>query len=219
MGLFDFFKKKPVEQPKAQPVNYDTKPATSQPKPTSSQTPKTQPSSTKEFRGSSFERDLTQSVALTMNGMHITEQPILRFFYKDNGILEGITMSHLNDPQCDAIKAQNKTLYLSLLACHAMGCGGYVTLCQNKYKKSVSDFSLAEAMEINNAFRMTDPFELFLNTMGITPESGNKKCIDQIVRVGVNSALELLGEDVYKRENLSILMKVMYNAGITLIMR
>jgi len=165
-------------------------------------------------------RDLTQEAALCIYSMKITQQPILRFFKEGWGIAEGVIISHLNDPNVKMIKQQyGEDMYLSLLGCHALGAGGYVTLCQSRFKKSVSEFTQEESMKIRDAFLETDPYELFLNAMHISPDSGNKRCMDRIVQVCVGKAKELLGDDVCKDDNLADLMRVLYNAGITVVMR
>lgn len=165
-------------------------------------------------------RDLTQEVALCIHGMHITKQPILRFFKEGWGIAEGVIISHLNDPNVKMVKQQyGEGMYLMLLGCHALGAGGYVTLCQSRFNKSVSEFTQEEQMKIRDEFSATDPYELFLNTMRIPLDSNNKQCIDHIVQVCVAKAKEILGDDICKEENLADLMRVLYNAGITIVMR
>jgi len=167
-----------------------------------------------------FDRYLTQNVALCINKLKITEQPVLRFFKEGaDGILEGIIIAHLYDPQMEFIKMQNKRTYLMLLGGHALGCGGYVTLCQRKYGKSVSDFTTTEAEEIAQDFRDTDPYELFLRTMGFALDGNNKKCMDYIIQVAAQTSTETMGDEIYSTENLRVFMRVLFNAGITVVMR
>jgi len=165
-------------------------------------------------------RYITQNVAICINQMHITEQPVLRFFKEGaDGIITGFIYSHLNDPQLLAIKEQNKEMYLWLLCSHALGCGGYVTLCQRTFGKSVSDFSHSEAEQIAFAFRKTDTYELFLNTIGFPLDGNNKKCVDQIIRVAINSAKDAVGDNLFQNEYLDAMMRVLFNAGITVVLR
>ena len=167
-----------------------------------------------------LERYLTQNVALCINKLKITEQPILRFFKEGaDGIIEGITIAHLYDPQLELIKMQDKRMYLILLGCHALGCGGYVTLCQSKLGKSVSDFSTSDSEAIAQDFRDTDPYELFLKTMGFAMDGNNKRCIDYIIQVAAKIATESVGDDIYSAENLRVFMRVLFNAAITVVMR
>ncbi len=169
---------------------------------------------------SEFDRLLTQSIAITIYHMGITKQPILRFF-KDgtNAILTPFITMHLNNRDIENIKQQDKMTYLMLMGCHALGAGGYVTLCQNKYGKAAGDFNFQECAEILQDFNNTDAYELFLNTMGIKADSGNKQCLDQIVRVAGRTTEQLVGDTILQEEYLTTYMRVLFNAGITIVMR
>ena len=152
--------------------------------------------------------------------MKITSMPILKFFHNDKGIFEGIYQSHMKDPQVRMIrKAYGDDMYLNLLGCHALGVGAYVTLCQGKYDKPVEDFSMTEAMEINNAFHQTDPYELALKTLGVSLDGDNKKCLDRIIHVGMESYRNAAGSKTFDKSCLKSFMQVMYNAGITIVLR
>ena len=168
-----------------------------------------------------FVNMLTQEVAVYIYDLQITRQPLLRFFKADHGLRESVIRSHLSDPEVKAIKGKyGEQAYLSLLGCHALGAGGYITICQNKLGKSVDKFTDSDIAQIQNAFQETDIYELFLNTMGFALDGNNKHCMDAIVMTCVNSAAVKLGkQNACKDENVADLMRVLFNAGITVVMR
>lgn len=173
----------------------------------------------KRFTGTSLERELIQAVAICMNQLKITSMPVLQTFKNDNGIFEGIYRSHMNDPQVEILHKQyGDDFYFNLLGYHALGSGAYVTLCQSKYHKSVDEFSRPEFIEISNAFRQTDPYELALKTLGFNLDSENKKCLDHIVWVGMSAYRYNTGSRAFDKDLLRSYMQVMYNAGITVVL-
>lgn len=163
---------------------------------------------------------VTQNVAICMNSMKITKMPTLKFLYDDKGLFEGLLESHINDAEFNMVKsAYGKDMYLMLLGCHALGFGAYVTICQAYFKKPISDWTLTEANKVNSDIRETDPYELALNALGFPLESNNKKCLDHIVEVAGQTYLNATGASWDNKDNLKAFMKVLYNAGITLVMR
>ena len=174
----------------------------------------------KAYKGSDVERDVTQEVALCMNSLHITNMPVLKSFNNDRGIFEGFYISHIQDPRLESIKQTNGTdTYLRILACHALGAGAYVAVCQRKYQKPVEEFSVKEAMEINNDFHQTDPYELALTALRFDLNGTNKKCLDRVAVTGVEAYKSVAGSSVLDKDNLKSLMQVMFNAGVTLVYR
>lgn len=177
-------------------------------------------SSEKPFTGAEIERDVTQDVAICMNQLKVTSMPMLKFLRNDQGILEGLYLAYINDPQMEFIKqAEGADLYLLILACHALGAGAYVTLCQSKYKKHVNEFTIVELEEISNAFHETDPYELAITELGYAPDGNNKQCLDRIALVGVEAYKNSAGNKVLNKDCLRSLMQVMFNAGVTWVYR
>lgn len=192
MGFFDKFRKKqpPVEIPAEQ-----------------------------QFTGTSIERDVTQDVALCMNALKITTMPILKFLRNDNGICEGVYLSHMNDPNVQMVrKAYGDDMYLNLLGCHALGSGAYVTLCQGKYRKPVEQFTEEEIIEIRDAFHRTDPYELAIRSLGYALDGNNKKCLDQITMAGLKSYRNSAGASAFDKDCIKSYMQVMFNAGVTIVL-
>ena len=174
----------------------------------------------KRFKGSTIERDVTQEVALSIYSLKITDEPILKFFYDDKGIPDAIYLSHINDPNLDLIlQAEGEDSYLIILSCHALGAGAYITLCQEKYNKPVSEFSEKEHEEIALEIRQTDVYELAIKGLGFSVDGNNKKCLDKIALDGVNAYKQAAGNKTLDKENLRDFMRVMFNAGITIVMR
>lgn len=174
----------------------------------------------KQFTGTSIERDVTQDVAICMNALKITSMPILKFLKDDNGICEGVFLSHMNDPNVQMVrKAYGDEMYLNLLGCHALGSGAYVTLCQDKYKKPVEQFNENEIIKIRDAFHKTDPYELAIRALGYALDGNNKRCLDQITLVGVNAYRKAAGAKAFDEDYLKSYMQVMFNAGVTVVLR
>ncbi len=193
MGLFDMFRKK------TDSVEVSTEKATNIP---------------------SIERDVLQDVAMCIYSLKISSSPSLKFLNDDNGIFASVYQAHMDDPQLQAIRnAYGDNVYLNLLGCHALGAGAYVTLCQAKYKKSVDSFTSGERAEILSDFRRTDPYELALKALGFAPDGNNKKCLDHIVMVGMQSYRQAAGATVFNRDSLFVYMKVLFNAGVTIVLR
>lgn len=165
-----------------------------------------------------FQRDLIQEVALLMNAMGITSQPILKFFYNDQGIFEGIFLSHSTDPQMVALKRQNKDLYLTILGCHALGTAAYVAICQDSLNKPVDKFSQSELSMIAGTLHANDAYEVALNALNFSPESSGKKCLDTLVLRAISFTKQAVGEKIMDSSYQRVFMNVMYNAGVTLVM-
>ena len=127
----------------------------------------------------SFKRDLTQEVALYMQKAKITDAPILKFFYNDNGLFEANFLSIIDDPGILRIKRMMPQMYLTVIGTHALGTAVHIAKSQIKFHKPVEEFGMAEYKQLVNDFRMTDAYELALNELGIALDSNNKKVIEK----------------------------------------
>ncbi len=204
MGLLDFLKKKTEMHPQA----------SDRPDITSS------PTDNEKMSVIEFTRFLTETVALRVHDMKITSQPSLRYIMCGaEPFLDNLANLHFKENQRAVIKEYDKFAYLVLLSYHALGAGGYVILCQDKYNKPVQEFSDNEIAEIFNEFNENSPIDLFLNKMGIEKDSGNKKCLDKIVVNAVKLSNTLVGDDIFKKDYLDVLLTVMFNSGVTIVMR
>lgn len=90
---------------------------------------------------------------------------------------------------------------------------------QGKFKKPVSEFTIDEVRSILTDFCNNDAYELALNKLGISVDSQNKKVLDHIILVCINSAKESVGAEILNKNNLMAMMQVLFNAGVTLIMK
>jgi hypothetical protein len=155
-----------------------------------------------------------------MNEIKVTSMPVLQSFRSDSGIFESVYRSHMNDPKVEILHRQyGDDFYFNLLGYHALGSGIYATLCQAKYHKTVENFTQKELFEIFNAFRQTDPYELALKSLGFDMEGMGEKCLDHIVWVGMCTYRRHAGSKAFDKELLKSYMQVMYNAGITVVVR
>lgn len=164
-----------------------------------------------------FERDLIQEVALTMFRMNITKQPTLRFLNDDPGIFEDIFTIHQINSQVQMLAVQNPETYLMVLGCHALGTGVYTVISQLKYNKPVREFGETEINEIEETLCRTDAYEVAINALGFSPTGNNKKCLDAIVVNANAAARRLAGRKMFDVPYQKAYMKVLFNAGVTII--
>ena len=164
-----------------------------------------------------FERDLIQTVAITMFELKITKQPVLSFFHNDHGIFEEIFNSHTTDPELIVMEEFDLTTYLMVLGCHALGASAYVVISQKDFHKPLAEFGNVELQAISHNLNTTDPYELGLSALGYRPDGNNKKCLDHIVITANNAAQRLAGKNIHDKRYQKIYMQVLYNAGVTLI--
>lgn len=166
-----------------------------------------------------FNQDLVQNIAILMNKVKITKQPVLKFLYDDVGICSYYTQIVLDDPGMKKFAKQDFTTYLNILACHAFGAGVVTTLAQDKYKKPVQEFQEKEVREILLSLQQTDAYELALNMLRIPTDSANKNVLDNIVTFSTNAALKSYSRELHEDEYLKELIQVFFNAGVTMVMR
>ncbi len=204
MGLFDFFRKKTEMHPQA------------------SDRPENSPSATDKEKMTVIEytRYITETVALSAYEMKMTQQPSLRYFISGaEPFLNNLANLHYSENQKAAMLEFDKLTYLGALCFDALGAGGYIALCQSKYNKPVQEFSDNEIAEIKKEFKEKSPYELFLNKMGIIDNSGNKKCLERIIANAVRLSNNIVGDDILKKDYLDALLTVMFNVGVTVVMR
>ena len=64
-----------------------------------------------------------------------------------------------------------------------------------------------------------DPYELALNSLGISIDSNNKRVLDHVISTCDTKEKELTGNDAFNTENLKMLFQALFDAGVTLIMK
>ena len=171
-----------------------------------------------EINNSLF-RDLTQDVALYMHSVKITQQPILKFFHDDQGICKGLFVQHTTNPQLLQIKKMSDDTYLRVVGMHAFGAGVYVTALQGKLDKPIGQFSSNDLYTISRDFEQTDSYELALKVLQIPVDSKNKKVLDGIMETALETFKNCVGSAIMEPLNLGTYMQVLFNAGITMVLR
>lgn len=171
-----------------------------------------------EINNSLF-RDLTQDVALFMYSAKITQQPILKFFHDDQRICEGLFVQHTTNPQLLQIKNISDETYLRVVGMHAFGAGVYVTALQGELDKPIEQFSSNDLYTISKDFEQTDSYELSLKVLRIPVDSNNKKVLDFIIETALKTAKKTVGPAIMESLNLRTYMQVLFNAGITMVLR
>lgn len=169
--------------------------------------------------GDALFRDITQDVVTNMMSMRIIKTPELKFFFDDKGILEGLIQEHTTQEEVLDLKKQSDFTYMFVCGMHAFGAGAYVTIYQTKAQKPVSDFGQQELRKIALSFSMTDSYELALSAMGLDANSNNKKVFDKIIMDAIKLVMNSAGNNATSPDAIRQLMKVLYNAGITVVMR
>ena len=186
---------------------------------------KSEPKQNQTFSNQSYSmnqqvfRDVTQAVAMRMHEVGITNRPILTYIKNDQGLFETMFQQHITQQSTLALKQKSEDLYLAMLGMHALGMGMYVTLLQIDYKHPVEEFTSSELQNIIYAVQRTDAYELGLNRMGIPINSGNKKVLDHIISTGLMAAKASAGSKICNPENIKAYMQVMFNAGVTIVLK
>lgn len=164
-----------------------------------------------------FGRDLTSEAAIVLNTLKFTkDSPFLLTIKEDQGILEGLTYSHLNNPQLIILGKQNPDLYLTIIGSHLLGVGVYVAACQKKFGKSANEFGQNEMFEIRDAFNSMDVYELGLKMLEVDVNSNQKKAIDNAIVLIKDAAKKLYPNLKSEEEYLKEYMRVFYYVGVTL---
>ncbi len=203
MGLSDIFKKSDMHPT-----------ASDRPKITSS------PDDNETMSVIEYTRFLSETVAMRAYDMKLTSQPSLRYIMCGaEPFFDKLANLQYNENLMADLKELDKLTYLVFLSFQALGAGGYVILCQDKYNKLVEAFSDNEIAEIFKAFKEKSPFDLFLNKMGIAEDSGNKRCLDHIIANAVRLSNNIVADDILKKDYLDALLTIMFNAGVTVVMR
>lgn len=164
-------------------------------------------------------RDVVQEVAIRMNKVGITNQPVLTYIKNDQGLFDAMFQQHMTQSSTLALRKKSDDLYLVVLGMHALGMGMYVTLLQNDYNHPVEEFTASELQSIIYNVQRTDAYELGLNRMGISINSGNKKVLDHIITTAMLAARASAGSKIFEPENLKAYMQALYNAGNTVVTR
>ena len=162
---------------------------------------------------------IAQNVVMSMLMMRVIPAPELKSFADDKGILENFVKQHTTDREILNLKKDSKFTYMYVCGMHAFGAGIYAAFYQTKLKKALNDFTAEEIATVENDLYGTDAYELGLSGMGLDANSNNKKVFDQIIMTAIKSAMQCAGEETAEPEGMKELMKVLYNAGITVFMR
>ena len=164
-------------------------------------------------------RKITVDVVSEMLSMHVISTPALKTLLDDKGILEHLIHVHTTDKDVLALKEEDIFTYLFVCGMHAFGAGVYVTLFQGRAGKPVNEFDAEDLKMIALSFSNTDIYDLALSSMGLDSNSNNKKVFDQIIITAVRTAMIMELNESTKPDNVRQLMKVLYNAGTTVVMR
>ena len=162
---------------------------------------------------------ITQNVLMSMLMMRVIPTPELKSFADDKGILNNFVTQHTTDREILNLKKDSKFTYMFVCGMHAFGAGIYAAFYQTKLKKALNDFTAEEIEAVEKDLFGADAYELGLSAMGLDVNSNNKKVFDQIIMTAIKSAMNCAGEEAAEAEGMKELMKVLYNAGITVFMR
>ena len=162
---------------------------------------------------------LVETAANTMHHSNIISSPQLKYLYNDAGIAKYVFNLDLNNKQLSPLRREFSDTYLLILGMHAFGAGVFTVMNQGKFKKPVSDFNEEEIKSIKTVMLAMDPYELALNSLGISIDSNNKRVLDHVISTCVAREKELTGNDAFNTENLKMLFQALFDAGVTLIMK
>ena len=162
--------------------------------------------------------EAAKEIALFMYNLEIIKEPSLSFFENDKGILNRLLIEHTEDQQVLALRTISDDVYLRVAGMHAFGAGAYVAAKHLEYGRPVSEFTEEEIESIFSDFDKKDAFELALEKLGISLESGNKKVLDRVIVIGIKEAKQFSGEKAAEPENLKDFMQVLFSAGTSMVL-
>lgn len=157
--------------------------------------------------------DSEKEIALFMYNVGITKEPVLCSFENDGGIFERLFSQHLENPEVSALKEFSKDVYFRVLGMHSFGAGAFVAAKQKDFGRSPSEFSAEETESIFFAFDSSDSYELGLEKLEISLDSGNRKMLDRVIVIGIKELELIAKEKAFEPENLKAFMKVLFIAG------
>ena len=159
--------------------------------------------------------DSENETALFMFNVGITKKPELSSFSDDGGIFERLFSEHLSDPDVLALKTVSEEVFLRVLGMHSFGAGVYVAAKQTESGCSPENFSEEEKENIFSEFDSADAFELALEKLRISPDSGNRKMLDRVIVIGIKELKLIAKEKSLEPKNIKAFMQVLFNAGIS----
>lgn len=157
--------------------------------------------------------DSEKEIALFMYNVGITKEPVLCSFEDDGGIFERLFLQHITDSDVLALKMISEDVFLRVLGMHSFGAGAFVAAKQKDFGRSPSEFSAEETESIFFAFDSSDSYELALEKLGISLDSGNRKMLDRVIVIGIKELELIAKEKAFEPENLKAFMQVLFNAG------
>ena len=162
-------------------------------------------------------QDICQEVVMYMFRTGTIKEPMLFYPRNDLGLLDVICSQHITQQDVLSIRDKSLDKYLFISGMHALGVGICVIYAENDFKRSLEEFDYLEFGSLITAFSKVDAYELALNRMGISVNSGLKKVLDQIIIAGINTAIACVGNKIVEPENFKAFMQVLYNAGYTIL--
>lgn len=171
-----------------------------------------------EMNLKTLEERLVSVVTLKLENIGFINGPFLNYLLEDQGIFEEVYLAHMIDPEVSNVRFEYDDFrYYSLLACHALGAGIFVTLNQPVFRKAVADWNQVETQKVKHALSTNDPYELAIKSLRIEFDSSEKKHLDEVCLAAVKTYIKVVEDEGSYRENLKVLMRVMYDAGVTII--
>ena len=159
--------------------------------------------------------DSEKEIALFMARVGIIEKPALSFFEDDGGIFERVFSEHLSDQNVLALKNISEDVFLRVLGMHSFGAGVCVAAKQTESGRSPENFSEEEKENIFSEFDSSDAFELALEKLRISHDSGNRKMLDRVIVIEIKELKLIAKEKAFEPQNLKAFMQVLFNAGIS----
>ena len=172
--------------------------------------------------GNSMNQDLFNKVAESVVGFmfdrRMIETPFLLNLRNDHGLFLFLFDSmnrNLNSPRTKDIPAY---ILFQAAGMQSFAAGVYVTGKQADFNHPVDAFTDDEVQRITDDFYDNDIYELGLNTLGIQKGSSHDEILNMLIITAFQTAEAEVGSDVFKEQNFKACMKVLFNAGVTLLM-
>ena len=164
-------------------------------------------------------RDLTQEISVCMFQFGFINKPAMRFFRDDKNFLYSFAYHHINGKQFVELRKKSVEGYLYVAGMHAYGAGIYVTAMQSVFEHSVDDFTNEEFEQILLNCGKKDVYELAFEAINVSIDSNLRKKCDAFLTYSLRVYLTLTKDKSVEPENIYAFMQVLYNAGITSLLR
>ena len=166
-----------------------------------------------------FERNLIQTLVMTMLSVKIVTSPEMNFLRSGNSLRDNYLYSLLNDRGVRRMFPKDFKQYLIVIAYHSLGAGAYIAV-KDAEGCNIENQHSASAQTISEDLLRYGSLELGLKAIWTEPESNNKKVYDHLVVSSINWVYDKYEEELqYLNKYKIAMLQVFFNVGVTIALR